>query len=575
MSPQKVSALLAALLLSLLSSAVAFAQKNTPSGTVPTFERDIRPLLASQCVGCHSRATVGNPALSGGLALDTYEALMQGVRPIGRERRPVVLSRRPAESALVRRLETKDTARRMPKGGAPLPADKVTLIKRWIALGAVKGTADKAAARPPSAIPALARGPVLDVLFPIALPPPPDLVTPKTPQDARLALALPVGPLAPVTALAYSPDGKTLAVGTYQAVVLWDMEAGRVARTLGGLSGTVHAVAWSADGGLLAVAGGAPGALGEIRLYEAKAEFKFLRLLTGHTDVVYSLAFSPNSQTLAGASHDKTVRTWNVADGKPLLTFLGHSDVVYQVRFMPDGKSLISCGQDKAVRQFDAGSGQSIRNFEGHDGAVTALAVRPDGQFIVSSGAEPRLRWWNPADGATVRFSDGHGAQVNDIAFSADGRWLAAASADRTVQIWNGSDGGGPQQTFGDAPDWNYRVAVSPDGRFVAGGGADGLVRLWEIEPGQFRAALLAVPARTGAGAEWAVLTPAGYFATSSGWAKQMRLALAGAPVQKRAAALLAALQQAESVKKSLHGEAVEPPQLPAPPPQEPRDAKP
>lgn len=406
--------------------------------------------------------------------------------------------------------------------------------------------------------------PALEVVLPTNQPAPADVLPPGAPKDARLKYALKVGPLPPVTALAYSPDGKTLAIGSYRAVILFDLIAARVSRTLTEPIGAVQCVTWNREGTLLAAAGGSPGAVGEVVLYDVAAGFKPISGFAGHTDVIYSASFSPDSKTLATASQDKTVRTWDIPARTAGIVIRAHSDVVYRVRFSPNGKSLFTCGQDRAVRQFDAANGTAIRSFEGHQSAVTALDVRQDGLVIVTSGTETRLRWWNVADGGTPRYSDGCSVQVNDIAFSKDGKLLAAAAADRGIRVWDGNNGG-LMRTFMDAPDWNYAVAISPDDKFVAGAGGDGAVRIWDVQPGALRATILLSPPRVKADAEWAIVVGQGYVSVSPGWERKLTLKAGDGPVASRSPELMAALARTDMVQKSLRGESTPSPTLAAP----------
>lgn len=426
------------------------------------------------------------------------------------------------------------------------------------------------AAKPASPTPSVIKAEKgLEIVLPTTLLAPAGLLDTGAPKDAKLAFTLPVGPLPPVTSLAYKPDGSLLAAGVYRTIFLWDMAAGKVANSLMGLSGTVQAVAWSAKGDRLAAASGEPGVSGEIRVYNTADNYRPLPAFKGHTDVVYSLAFSPDGKTLASASHDKTVRTWETETGKPLLTIKLHSDVVYKVRFTPDGIGLVSCGQDRSVKQYETKTGKLIRAFEGHTSGVTALAVRPDGQRFVSADADNRLRWWNTADGNTVNYSNGHGAQVNDIVFSTDGKLVASASADRSVRIWD-MNGSGPQKNLTDAPDWNYCVTFTPDAKFVAAGGGDGIVRVWEVATGQYRALLMAAvpPSDSKAGSPLivnsAVISPQGYIFATPSWSKQLHLKAAESKLKSGEAALLAVVQNEEAVRKTLSGAKTDPPVLPA-----------
>ncbi len=453
----------------------------------PTYWADVRPILRKHCTVCHNERKLDEPDVSGGLALNTPELIRKGGKV------PVLKVGKPDESLLITLLKSKDLKRRMPLDADPLDAEQIAILRKWVETGAAEGVKPKDDETATTVRPRR----TLDVTFPFTV---------KS-KGRPLELSLPVGPLPPVAAVAFSPDGSRLAVGTYGRVTIWDLKAVQPT-TLTNVLAAVNDLKFSPDGSALAVAGGQPSARGDLRLFSSK-DWKLVHTLGGHADVVSAVAFSPDGSKLASASFDKTVKLWSVGDGKLVHTFTGHSDFVYSVSFAPKGDWYATASKDRTGRIVDAATAKSRLTFSGMENEVLAVAVRPDGAQVVTSGLEPQLHWWDSTTGERVRRQGGHGDGVNEIAFDQAGKLAVSAGSDKTVRLWNPQTGAAIRTL---APG-SVVYAVAPDaaGKRVAAGSADGQTRLYEVETGRLLATLWAGEAG------WLAAAPEGYHAIAAG----------------------------------------------------------
>jgi dipeptidyl aminopeptidase/acylaminoacyl peptidase len=281
-----------------------------------------------------------------------------------------------------------------------------------------------------------------------------------------------------VWAVTFSPDGKTIAGGAEDRVILtWDIATGKQLQKMNA-DGSVCLV-WSPDGKLLASAPGGGARKHDPQLWDP-ATGKEVRRCVGHTEICYFIAFSPDSKLLASASVDRTVRLWDVATAKEVRSMRGHTNTVLRVAYSPDGKTIASVSDDQTVRLWDAATGKEKLVMTGHSGQVLAVNFSPDSRLVVSGGGDGTVRLWDVSSGREVRrFTSPTPQQVATVCFSRDGRNVAAGMANGTASLIEVATGR-ERWPFRANPSHVYSVTFSPDGKTLATGGGDCMVRLWD-----------------------------------------------------------------------------------------------
>jgi WD40 repeat protein len=282
---------------------------------------------------------------------------------------------------------------------------------------------------------------------------------------------------APVKALTFSNDGKTIASGGGDGMIyFWNLETGEIAGSIKN-SYAVKALQFTAEGNILAACGA------DVKLMDRQG--RLLRTFGGYTTDIWSLSYNKNTQRITAGSYAKTIKVWDFNTGKPVLLLEGHEKSCLPVCISPSGDIIASGSLDKSVRLWNAVTGQENSKLELHSENIFAIDFHPSGKYIVSASADKTLRLWNVDSGKIVRTYSGHKGAIFDVQFSPDGNHLLSCGADKTIILWETATGK-KLYSFIDHTGIVNSVRFSNDGSSFASASDDHTVRFWPLEKKYF-----------------------------------------------------------------------------------------
>ena len=252
----------------------------------------------------------------------------------------------------------------------------------------------------------------------------------------------------------------------------------------------VRGLAFTPEGDILAAAGGNSGDY-DIHLWDV-AKGKITNVLTGHTNIVWDVAFSPDGKFLASVSSDKTAQIRDSVTGDVVKTLDMPGETV-KVSFSPDGQTLAVGGVDAsggqrgnaAIWTYSVGSWEPVLKYPERIN-ITALAFSPKGGTLIGGGTSRNVQVWRTADAAR-QFTLAHEHQVLSAAISPDGLTAATGTCIRVVNsdcmeggiwLWNLTTGTRTMK-IGGFPDFVSALAFTPDGSTLIAGSRDGTLRVF------------------------------------------------------------------------------------------------
>lgn len=310
-----------------------------------------------------------------------------------------------------------------------------------------------------------------------------------------------------IYALAFSPDGKKLAVGTHRQALVYETTNWSVSSTFTHIPNAVRAVTFHPDGIHLALGTGINGVSGDLLMWDTSKSDKFNSYQPAQ-DTIESIVFSKDGASMLTASFDSKARFYP-------KTFYGygpkleeHNGRVTSVAFSPKPKYIfVTAAMDKMAKVWDFKHQRVVVNFDQATAGIIGLGFLGNGDQFVGACLDGNLYWWGVGfdtkketySGYHFRTIKAHEDGVTAFGVSADQQRMITGGMDHRVKVWKMDDGGLIRE-FKEPAAPLYCAALSPDGKIAVAAGREGQIWVWDVEANKLLntitpPALLAPPA--------------------------------------------------------------------------------
>jgi WD40 repeat protein len=368
----------------------------------------------------------------------------------------------------------------MPPGGDKLPEAQLTIIRAWIAGGALKDPGSEAQVEKKQVID-------LSVSAGAGKPEGP----PPMPEGlSREPITKPLRPGA-ATALAASPWAPLLAVGGQRQIALYHAESLELLGVLPFEEGIPQVLRFSRSGAVLLAGGGEHARRGIVALYEVKTGQR-MATLGDELDTVLAADLNASQTAVALGGPGRVVRVYSVGDGSLMHEHTKHTDWILATAFSPDGILLATADRAGGVMVWEAATGLEYLNLAEHTDAVTDLTWRADSNLLATASEDGTVKLWDVRNGNRIRSINAHGEGVTSVEFTRDGR-IVTAGRDRRVKVFDAE--GKELKSFGPTDDLTLEVTFADDLARVAAGDFSGQVNIWTVDDGKSAGVLTTSPA--------------------------------------------------------------------------------